>query len=477
MASTSQSPINEGRNPFLNSNSFIDEDLDYDQKYQNGLHAKARSLNDILSPEHPTISFSRTISMQQSSRNGQFATANNDSKENYSQIEEVLNGKQTGFSSRNDKVPSFFEPNGTKEQLSHSSSNIWSQGPNKSSHQTSIEKQRVQNRVKINGHEAYFRNGSSTNGSHKQSTRRNEEAPDNFSPSQEASVFSKVNIPSVRPMSSSKTHDDAITSQTYASDIGNAGLKMRPATSMSHDLSSVEWEARHSSALAGKFYSGKKFDKQCASTKTSEGNSVNDRQIVVMNASALSASPAATATDLSQHSASGVHLRDDSSKVYPHLIVSPYALDQRQRNTQDQIAKTSGREAFHLHSDKDEKKLSLENFKHSVWGGFAGPGLFSEHQQQAMPHQQSPYDSPFYPDVNSSGVSHPSARHYDVNPLVVVKEESSQGHHGNLPMTWDKPPNTFDRMIGSMYKPIRGQTYLKPPPVDLDDVSEPYHIL
>ena len=190
-------------------------------------------------------------------------------------------------------------------------------------------------------------------------------------------------------------------------------------------------------------------------------NTLDSIDRVAMNASPLSASPAAQATDLSQQS--GVLHREESSKVYPHLIMPPYSLEQRGRH--EQLAKS--RESFH----DDEKKLSLSTFKHSVWGGFPNPAIFSEAQQQGAPHQQPPYDSGFYTDVNSSGIPHHQARHYDVNPILLkdssmipmVKEE---GHHGNV--AWEKPP--FDRMLGG-YKPVRNPCYLKPPPVDLDDVS------
>ena len=404
MASTNESSHNEGTPLFLAQ--FVDEEKKLQRKHENDFYRKSVSNNVTMEKR----------SMRTESHNGSYAR-----NESYSSIVKPTIDPKMRSIRDGGQTSSCTKANGTK---SNSANVEWS-----TSSSGQIKELLVRNRAN-NGNRGIFMNGCS--------------AAEHFNP-RESGVAHSEPLNGLLP-----AYSEAASTLLETCIATHASNNTR---SMTHK----QW-LRHTTSAGQKFFSEKKSLEQCA-VETSR-DSINRAQ-VAMNASPLSASPAAQATDLSQHS--GILHRDDNSKVYPHIIVPPYSLDQR-RGLHEQTAKS--RDGFH-----DEKKLSLDSFKHSVWGGFPNTSIFSDPQQQNIPHQQTPYETAFYPEVNPSGIPHPQARHYDVNPILLkdpniipmVKEE---GHHGN--MTWEKP--AFDRMLGG-YKQVRGQCYLKPPPVDLDEVS------
>lgn len=475
MTSASKSPALNGIvSSFLPSNPFAEENF-FDDKQLN-LVSKSKSLNNITSDKSASP-FRNTISMREDQAQGSNGhhLIENEQKESFSNAMMNLPPRGSNFSPEieiND-VNSFKQTNILKEQTNYPLfSDSWS-GLKRS--RTAIE-QTIEGRkdygldetqCQAERHEQYFHHVVSPDIQQKLGTQR-----ENATTSHSFRLpFHKASVDEMPALCKSY---NVIAPQSHASDIVNVSVNMRD-TSVSHNLHSVKWDARHNEQLSGKFYNGKKYQEQCASGKLSEAKQLNDRAIAAMNANALSAS-SAIATDLSQHSINnnaGVLHRDESinNKVYPHLFLPAQQLDQRLRETHEQPVKSS-RGEFILQNQvdgKDDKKFNINGFKPSVWSGFGPPTLFTE-QQQGMQHQQTPYESNFYPECNPNGMHHPASRHYD--PNLLVKQEGSQVQHGSsIPITWDKTTSPFDRMIGSIYKPDRNQCYLKPPPVDLDDVS------
>ena len=485
MTSASKSPALNGiASSFLPPNSFAGKDY-YDGKQQLNLNSKSETLNDVTSSETSSSPYGRTISVQDEQAHGSGVRLLIEKKQKESLSSQLISLPQSGsnFEQDNDlnEGNSFKQTNILKEQTNYPLfGDAWS-GSKRS--RTTIEATlddgkdygREDSQSQAERHEQYFHHVMSPDIQQKLETQR-ENATTAYS---FRLPFQKV---SAEEMPIQCKAFRAIAPQSHATDVVNVSVNMRGA-SVSHNLHSVKWEARHSEQLSGKFYNGKKYQEQCASGKLSEVKQLSDRAIAAMNASSLSASPA-TATDLSQHGINNnsavLHREDNSSnKVYPHLFLSAQQLDQRQRETQEQSVKSS-RGDFILHDQidgKDEKKFNVNGFKQTVWSGFGSPTIFTEQQQQQqqqqqpIPHQQTSYDSSFYSECNPNGMHHLPTRHYD--PSLLVKQESSQVHHGStIPISWEKNTSPFDRMIGSIYKPDRNQCYLKPPPVDLDDVSK-----
>ncbi|XP_078486628.1 uncharacterized protein LOC778711 isoform X1 [Ciona intestinalis] len=265
---------------------------------------------------------------------------------------------------------------------------------------------------------------------------------------------------------SSKTYT-VLTSGRCASDTGYSGKNVSRGdrllmTAMSQSLPMIRRDVRQQSPQHTIESNVLRRNSQCMNSQTQQASSTSERPM-----EHHSVATPMTAGDISQHHKmlEGVgHL-----KPFPHLILPPHVpsqLDQHQRILQS----TS---TYQRQSPKND------GYSHEMATGYESAAILEHRRQQhivsqAQPLQHQPtHEAQYFPQpYRPAGL--PPVSTYGVYPLLppqhhfMVKQEGSE-NQGNASTSHKRPSPS-----AAAYKAtqLRDQYYLKPPPVDLDDLSD-----
>ncbi|CAK8690371.1 uncharacterized protein LOC143449367 [Clavelina lepadiformis] len=267
------------------------------------------------------------------------------------------------------------------------------------------------------------------------------------------------------PMRISKTYG----AQHYVADISYSGLNMCGGdspfvTAMSHTQESLEWNVADIAPQSRPVCSEGKYEVQRQQMiKDSYSEEINDKHAADMSVREILKS--ATAHDINQHGVSGSAFNQAADKSKGHLPIEQRTV--MNRNPKPLMSGDSSKDVFNTPETirGKEQICNANNYKHDTWGHFETPGLIEHHVQPQVVQSQS-YISTYSSNSRQSTLPSNSTSSYDLNTSLLkdhslrVKQEPQPMQQAHLPIMWDK--RAFDRE----------QYYLKPPPVDLEDLSD-----